>query len=180
MPPSPTGSSWPLLLALVLLLLSLFVLWAAGRRQKALGLPAGRIIVVDTTGWLPVQQTFYDAATGLTGRPDYLVEQAGKLVPVEVKSGRAEAGPYDSHIFQLAAYCLLVERHYHQQPEFGILHYQNRTYAIAYTPQMETRLLMLMDEMRRMGTKKTVDRSHDSIQRCQRCGYRSICDQALL
>ena len=45
----------------------------------------------------------------LTGRPDYIVEINGELVPVEVKSGRMPRGPLFSHILQTAAYCLLLE-----------------------------------------------------------------------
>jgi CRISPR-associated exonuclease Cas4 len=171
---------WLFILAIAIFLISLVVLWIVGKRQKALGLPAGRIIIADTRQWVPVQKALYDPDSGLTGRPDYLVEQSGKLIPVEVKSQRVEAGPYDAHIFQLAAYCLLVERLYNKRPEFGILHYQNRTYEIEYTSQLESELLLLLEEMRLIGRKKTLDRSHESFKRCLGCGYRSTCDQRLL
>ena len=65
---------------------------------------------------------------GLVGKPDYLVESAGQLIPVEVKSTRNSNAPYDAHIFQLAAYCLLVQRQLGKRPPYGILHYANRTY----------------------------------------------------
>jgi CRISPR-associated exonuclease Cas4 len=105
----------------------LVVLWIVGKRQKSLGIPSGRIIIADTRQWVPVQKPLYDPDSGLTGRPDYLVEQSGKMIPVEVKSQRVESGPYDAHIYQLAAYCLLVERLFNKRPNYGILHYQNRT-----------------------------------------------------
>jgi CRISPR-associated exonuclease Cas4 len=173
-----------LAIAAVLILFALLLLWQARRRQKTLGLPAGRIIYADTSKWGAVEQALYDPELGLTGRPDYLVEQSTKLVsseiiPVEVKSSRVSAAPYDAHIFQLAAYCLLVQRSFGKRPPFGILHYSNRTFAIDYTPQLETALLDLLDEMRSMDRRKEVARSHQAAARCQGCGYRNTCEQRL-
>jgi len=180
MPQTHWEVPWLLTLSIAFFLIAVVVLWIVGKRQKSLGLPAGKIITADTRQWVPVQKALYDPDSGLTGRPDYLVEHSGKVIPVEVKSQRVEAGPYDAHIYQLAAYCLLVERLYKQRPEFGILHYQNRTYEIEFTSQLESELLVLLEEMRLMGRKKSLDRSHESVKRCQGCGFRSTCDQRLL
>ena len=115
----------------------------------------------------------------MAGKPDYLVQQGDQFIPVEVKSSRIGSAPYDAHIFQLAAYCLLVESTYQKRPAYGILHYPNRTFAIDYTIEMESALLDLLEEMRAQDRRKEIHRSHDSPARCSRCGYRSICDQAL-
>ncbi len=122
-----------LILAILVLILALVLLWQANRSQRAIGLPAGRVIYADTRSWGPVEQPLYDAELGLAGKPDYLVETGGQVIPVEVKSSPVTTAPYDAHIFQLAAYCLLVQRHYGKRPAYGILHYPNRTFAIDYT-----------------------------------------------
>jgi CRISPR-associated exonuclease Cas4 len=166
-------------LAILLLIAGLVLLWLASRRRKDLGLPAGRIIYVDTRAWGAVQEPLYDGALGLTGRPDYLVQKGKYTIPVEVKSSQVSHAPYDSHIFQLAAYCLLVESAFGVRPPYGILHYPNRTYAIDYTRQLETSLRGLVEEMRAQERSQEVDRSHDQAARCARCGFRAICDQAL-
>lgn len=166
-------------LAILLLIGGLVLLWLASRRRKDLGLPAGRIIYADTSAWGEVQEPLYDRALGLTGRPDYLVQKGKHTIPVEVKSSQVSHAPYDSHIFQLAAYCLLVESAYGVRPPYGILHYPNRTYAIEYTRQLETSLLALLEEIRSQERSKEVNRSHDQAARCLRCGFRSICDQTL-
>lgn len=166
--------------ALILFLVALVMLWQVGRRQKAIGLPAGRVIYTDTRSWGPVEQALYDAELGLTGRPDYLVDQAGKLIPVEVKSHPVASAPYDAHVYQLAAYCLLVQRSFGRRPDYGILHYPNRTYAIDFTPQLEKELLRLLDDIRLQDRLKDVPRSHESARRCSGCGYRSVCDQRLM
>lgn len=166
-------------LALALILIALALFWQASRVKRKIGLPGGRVIYTDTSRWGPVEAALYDPETGLAGRPDYLVESDQEVIPVEVKSSRAPASPYDSHIYQLAAYCLLVERSSGRRPSHGILHYSNRTFAIDYTPELEAALLNLMDEMRARARRKEVARSHESAARCSACGYRHLCDQRL-
>lgn len=168
-----------LVLGLLLLGLALLLFWQASRSQRRLGLPSGRIIYSDTSRWRPVEQPLYDPALGLTGRPDYIIEQGGQLIPVEVKSSRVAAVPYDSHIFQLAAYCLLIERSTGKRPPYGILHYPNHTFAVDYTPALEQELLHLLDEVRQQEKRKEVPRSHQEPGRCRSCGFRQICDQRL-
>jgi len=169
-----------LYLAGVFLFLALVLFWLSTRQRRSAGLPAGRVIYTDTRAWGPVEQPLYDAGLGLTGKPDYLVEQQGQVIPVEVKSGRVGGTPHDSHIYQLAAYCLLVHRQLGKRPAYGILHYPNRTFAIDYTPQLEASLLALPDEMHGQQKRKDVARSHENPARCSRCGFRHICDQRLL
>jgi CRISPR-associated exonuclease Cas4 len=167
-------------LAAIFIILALALLWRTHRTQKRIGLPSGRIIYTDTRDWGAVEQAFYDAEYGLTGKPDYLIERRGQLIPVEVKSSQVTASPYDAHIFQLAAYCLLVEKHYGKRPAYGIIHYPNRTFAIDYTAELESSLLDLLSQMRALDRKKEVHRSHDSVPRCSKCGYRHLCEQRLL
>ncbi len=169
-----------LILALSALLLGLALLWWSGRSRRSLGIPSGRVIYADTRRWGPVEEPLYDPALGLTGRPDYLVRQRGRLIPVEVKSSRAPDEPYEGHIYQLAAYCLLVERVLGQRPPYGIIHYSNRTFAVDFTPDLEADTLDLLAEIRRRGRQRSVDRSHESPGRCEACGFRAICDQRMV
>jgi CRISPR-associated exonuclease Cas4 len=166
-------------LALALVILGLILLWQSGRTRRAAGLPGGRIIYTDTRAWGKNEKPLYVNSLGLTGKPDYLVRQGEHIIPVEVKSGRAPQSPYDSHIYQIAAYCLLVERVYGERPPYGIVHYTDRDFAIDYTPELEKSLLALLDEMRRDSRRQNVERSHQTSARCRGCGYRTICDDAL-
>ena len=168
-----------LYLALFLILIAFALLWQARRRQREVGLPAGRVIYTDTSQWGPVEKALYDPEIGLVGRPDYLVETKNEIIPVEVKSGRISSSPYDSHILQLAAYCYLVENTSGKRPSHGILQYANRTFAIDYTTELESILIELIDEMRIKIRRKDVPRSHESAARCNACGYRTVCDQKL-
>ena len=168
-----------LILVFVLVLIAVGLLIQANRVQRETGLPAGRIIYTDTSTWGAVEKSFYDSVLGLTGRPDYLVEEGERIIPVEVKSNKVSSAPYDSHIFQLAAYCLLVERSTGKRPNHGILHYPNRTYVIDYTPELESSLLDVLDEMHANSRRKALARSHETAARCSACGFRNICDQRI-
>jgi CRISPR-associated exonuclease Cas4 len=168
-----------LFVALALLLFALIFFWQSNRQRRAAGLPGGRVIYTDTRAWGKVEKPLYDNALALTGKPDYLVEQHGRLIPVEVKSGRAPQSPYDSHIYQLAAYCLLVERTMGSRPPYGIIHYEDRDFAVDYTAELENALLDVLADMRRDEHRAEVDRSHESAARCARCGFRNVCDERL-
>jgi CRISPR-associated exonuclease Cas4 len=169
-----------LYIAAGLFFLSLFLFWQARRKQAQIGLPSGRVIYVDDGNWNPVEQPLYDPELGLVGKPDYLVEDGENIIPVEVKSSQIQSEPYDSHIFQLAAYCVLVERVMGKKPRYGILHYLNRDYAVDFTSQLEQSLIQLIKEIHSKERRKGISRSHESSARCNRCGYRGVCEQRLL
>lgn len=168
-----------LYLALALLIFALVFFWQSNRQQKSAGLPGGRVIYTDTRGWGKVEKPLFYVALGLTGKPDYLIEKNRQIIPVEVKSGRAPQAPYDSHIFQLASYCLLVEKTYGKRPPYGIIHYENRDFAIDYTRELESALIELLADMRVDEAKRNVPRSHEQASRCKRCGFHNVCDQKL-
>ena len=165
--------------ALILFLLALLFLRRSSAQRREAGLPGGRIIYNDTRGWGEVEKPLFHPEYDLTGKPDYLVERHGSIIPVEVKSGRAPEAPHDSHIFQLAAYCMLVEATHHKRPPYGIIHYEDRDFAVDYTRELEKALVDLLVQMRLDEHKKEVPRSHEQAARCARCGFRGDCDQRL-
>ena len=165
--------------AIFLAVLAILFLFISSRQRKAAGLPSGRVVYSDTSQWGKVEQPLYDSALGLTGKPDYLVEQNGALLPVEVKSGWAPPNPREGHLYQLAAYCLLVERTTGVRPPYGLIHYRNRTFAVDYTPELEARLTALLAEIHRQERVSEVHRSHEEVSRCAACGYRQICEEKL-
>ncbi|HEY3313288.1 MAG TPA: Dna2/Cas4 domain-containing protein [Anaerolineales bacterium] len=171
--------------AIIFILAALVLLWQSGRAQKSAGLPGGRVIYTDTRAWgSKVEKPLYDGALGLTGKPDYLVQQNGRYIPVEVKSGRAPQAPYDAHIYQLASYCLLVEKTMGSRPPYGIIHYEDRDFAVDYTLELENAVLDILADMRRneqssISRHVEVARSHEIPARCAKCGFRNVCDQKL-
>jgi CRISPR-associated exonuclease Cas4 len=165
------------ILAGALLLAALVLALVSRWQRKSAGLPLGRVTYADPSLWGKVEKPLYDPATGLVGKPDYLVETKEGIIPVEVKSGAAPSNPYEGHVLQLAAYCLLVSRTTGKRPPYGLLNYRNRTFSIDFTPALEQKLLEQITAIQAAGRKKDVPRSHESPAKCASCGYKKICDQ---
>lgn len=89
----------------------------------------------------------FSKTLNLSGKPDYLIKQKGMIFPVEVKTGRTPKEPYDNHVMQLMAYCLLVEENYGQRPFGGFLKYPEKEFKIAYTDQAKENIKEVVGEM---------------------------------
>lgn len=164
---------------LFLLALGLLLLWLAQRGRARSGLPQGRVVYTDTGGWNRLERPLFSREFLLTGKPDYLIADGADVIPVEVKSSRAPAQPYPSHLLQLAAYCLLVEECYRRRPPYGIVKYADRAFEVEYTPELEDQLLATLACMRTDLTDGNAPRGHEEPRRCQACGYRRWCEQGL-
>ncbi len=165
--------------ACVLLGLGLWLLVRSSALQRQSGLPTGRVVYVDTGAWERCERPLFSNRYQLTGKPDYLVRSRAGIIPVEVKSGAAPAQPYEAHLLQLAAYCLLVEEQEGHSPPHALLKYDDRAFEVDYTPALRRELIRTLDALRRDLGARRVDRSHKEPGRCQNCGYREHCDQRL-
>jgi CRISPR-associated exonuclease Cas4 len=167
--------------ALLLLAAGLVLLFRSRRARQETGLPPGEVIYQDTLRTeTAVLEPLFSRTFHLAGKPDYLVEEGGEIVPVEVKTGRAPARPYESHVMQLAAYCLLVSDIYGRRPTHGVIRYADRQFTLPYTVEVEDELLRVMDAMRFDVSATNVHRSHEQAGRCMACSFRYTCDEALL
>lgn len=172
---------------------------AAARESRRAGLPSGSLLYSDTgrpVGRVAPAEVGRDEkkqerpllshALGLVGRPDYLVEAEGGVVPVEAKSSACPPGgrPYDSHVAQLAAYCLLVEEVLGATVPYGVVKYRDREVRVEYTDELRGHALALIEEMKRdMGASadgEEVHRSHDDPRRCSGCSLRDVCTESLV
>ena len=167
-------------LFVVLLVLGLVALWLARKGRTQTGLPQGRVIAADVGGWRRPDRPLFSRRHQLTGRPDYVVADGPDLIPVEVKTARAPARPYESHVLQLAAYCLLVAETSGRRPSYGLLRYADRTLEIPFTPELEEEVLAVLDEMRQDWSAGFAPRNHQDRRRCAACGYREQCEEALV
>lgn len=168
--------------SLLLLILAFGLALRARRAHRSSGLPQGRLVYADTGRWSAVAQPYFSPRYRLTGKPDYLVDGEEGLTPVEVKQTAARQGgrAYDSHVMQLAAYCLLVEEAHGQAPDYGLIRYSDATVRIDYTPALRGQLLALMDDLRASRGQSDVGRSHRDAARCRACGVRHACGPAAL
>src|SRR5688500_18708140 len=137
---------------------------AAARESKRTGLPTGALLYGDThkpVGRVAPAEVGRDGrkqerplvshALSLVGRPDYLIETDDGVVPVEAKSSNCPPGgrPYDSHLAQLAAYCLLVEDVLGAEVPYGLVKYRDREVRVEYTDELREHGLSLLEEMKR-------------------------------
>jgi CRISPR-associated exonuclease Cas4 len=134
----------------------------------------GRIAYIGEGG---EPRTLRSEEHGLSGRPDYILEVDGELVPVEVKTGRVPRGPLFSHIIQLSAYCLLLEKE--GKVSYGILRYGEVEHAIEFDQNLRTLLLTKLDEMRAAMTSGEAHRNHDRPGKCRSCSRREACPERL-
>jgi CRISPR-associated exonuclease Cas4 len=161
-------------------LLFAIVLWRKSQEQHAAtGLPFNaRIVYSDTGAWKKIEKPLFSRRYALTGKPDYIVEENGATIPIEVKPNRVAPAPYESDVIQLAAYALLIEESFGSNPPYGLLKYRDAVFQIDFTAELCARLIDLMDTMRDDWVAQDVARSHVEPARCRACGYRSECGQS--
>ena len=172
----------PFVLGLGLILLiaaTAMLIWSQSLRGQS-GLPQAKVIYTDAGAWFSNHDVLVARELKLAGKPDYLVEtDDGMVVPVELKSKNAPKEPHEGHILQLAAYCLLVEENYGIRPDYGIIQYKDKAFAVNYTEDIEEDLLELLADMQADLLEVEVDRDHNDWGRCARCGVRARCSQRL-
>ncbi len=78
--------------ALALALIGLVLLWYALKLRRSTGIPWSRVRSQDVRG-RELEKPLYARRYGLAGKPDYLIEKRGQLIPVEVKPTRRASEP---------------------------------------------------------------------------------------
>ena len=165
--------------AFVVLLIAVACLLLAKSLRRRSGLPEGEIVYKDTSG--EDSEVLVSTHYGLCGKPDYLLEEEGGLVPVEVKSSAAPRNgrPYPSHLMQLAVYFLLVEDVLEEVAPYGLIRYRDRTLRIENTDELRAELLDVVAEMQAILPDGEAYRSHDIVRRCAGCSVAYACDERL-
>jgi CRISPR-associated exonuclease Cas4 len=168
-------------IVLILSVIALVVIFISWRIRARSGVPEGQIIYSDNEVLQTLPKPLYDAATGLVGKPDYILKgKDGALIPLEYKSSLAPASPYQTHIAQVTAYCRLIEVNYHVRPKYGILRYSDKEFQVFYTKELEEGLLQTLAEIRKSEASGCApERSHQNPARCRSCGFKAVCDQSL-
>jgi CRISPR-associated exonuclease Cas4 len=168
------------ILFLFALIIALTLFLSARRQRAQTGLPYGaHIVYADTGAWKKVERPLFSRRYGLTGKPDYIVEDRGATIPVEVKPNRLAPAPRESDTMQLAAYALLIEDKFGAMPAYGLLKYRDTVFQVELTDELRARLLERITTMRRDLSARDVARSHTEPRRCRACGYRAECGQSL-
>jgi len=124
-------------------------------------------------------KAFFSKKYRIAGKPDYIINKKGRYIPVEIKTGRYEH-PMKSHIFQIAAYCHLIEENFGVFVPYGILVYNNKkSFKIKYDPSTRFELESTISKMRKNIKKDKVIRNHNDINRCRNCSLKMYCKEKL-
>ncbi|NOZ51089.1 MAG: CRISPR-associated protein Cas4 [Chloroflexi bacterium] len=167
--------------AAIMLAAGLWLTLRSRRSWQQTGLPQGEVIYVDAGDWHRSNRSLFSVRYQLAGKPDYLVEMEGKVIPVEVKHSQIKsADPYTSHKLQLAAYCLLVEDVLGSRPPYGVLKYAATTFKIPYTDDLRQELLHHLSEIHLAHKRSELSPQHTDAARCRHCGFRHACGSQAL
>src|SRR3984957_16428618 len=156
--------------------------WLIGRGLLAsTGLPFRNIFYADVGSTFPQSEPLTSQRYGLGGKPDHLVRLTDGIAPIEVKSCRAPASgrPYEGHLFQLAAYCLLVEDVFGAPVPHGLVNFEDRSILVDFAPSLRASLLALLDEIRAAKRGEELHSHHDRPGKCRSCGFRTVCGGGL-
>jgi len=145
-------------------------------QKKEYNIPQGKITYSDLNK--PARALFSKKYL-LSGKPDYVIQNKNKLIPIELKTGSYNS-PKKNHIFQLAAYCQLLEDNYNVFVPYGILVYNNQTqHKINYNPRLRFELENAIKNMRSLLKTKKITRNHNDPHKCINCSMRNHCSQKI-
>jgi len=157
--------------ALFLLFYSVLSSGKAKEIKTKYRIPEGKITYTDLD---KPAKALYSRRFNLAGKPDYIVKRDDEYIPVEVKNTNA-GRPYDSHIMQLASYCLLLEDSGKKVP-FGLLAYNNGQFKIPFDDGLRNKVKGILETIRgEIGSGK-VGRNHNQPNRCINCALRKFCE----
>jgi len=123
---------------------------------------------------------FFSKKYKITGKPDYIVKQNKYFIPVELKTGNHNE-PQKNHIFQIAAYCQLLEENYRRFVPYGILVYNNKVqYKIPFDPLIRFELESTIKKMKYSIKTGKIIMNHSDFRRCKACSMRAYCNNKIL
>ena len=118
----------------------------------------------------------------LAGRPDYMIKENERRIPVEVKTGRRPKAPFFSHVLQIGAYCLLSEETFPRSPSHGQIRYgfESEPHNVEWEPKLKTLVLEKIEEMNDILEGRTkAHRNHKRVGKCNNCSRRKGCPERL-
>jgi CRISPR-associated protein Cas4 len=123
---------------------------------------------------------FFSKCYRITGKPDYIVMKDNNYIPVEVKTG-INIELQKNHIFQLAAYCHLLEENYGGFVPYGILVYNDiNHYKIPFNPKIRFEFESTLKNMRYTMKTGNITRNHSDYNRCRGCSMRTYCNMKII
>ena len=146
------------------------------RKKKHYRIPKGKMTYSDLN--VPAKP-FFSKRYRTTGKPDYVIIENNKYIPIELKSG-SHLMPRKNHILQLATYCQLLEETYGGFVPYGRLVYNDADFKIPFDPKLRFELESVIATMRKSLQYGKVDLNHNDPGRCRACSMREYCRDNLI
>ena len=120
----------------------------------------------------------------LIGMPDLIIEEEGLKVPVEFKSGKPPFKPHFSHVMQLGAYLILVDKQYNQTSTHGYIEYgpdrdSRERFQVDWDMITKAQTLSKVSEIRDAERSGVAHRNHNRPGKCRSCSRRDGCPERL-
>ena len=146
------------------------------RKKKHYRIPKGKMTYSDLN--VPAKP-FFSKRYRTTGKPDYVIIENNKYIPIELKSG-SHIMPRKNHIMQLATYCQLLEETYGGFVPYGRLVYNDADFKIPFDPKLRFELESVITTMRKSLQHGNVEINHSDINKCRSCSMKKYCNDNLI
>ncbi len=168
-----------------------FIKGSSERKEAKTGLvkmslpEKSRILQIDDIGSGNRGKPMVSKRHYLIGSPDILIEENGRKIPVEIKTGKAPPKPHFSHIMQLSVYLILVDMNFHQETPYGYIEYipkkgSRKRHLIEWDMMTKALVLSKVSEIREGERKGEAHRNHSREGKCRYCSRRIGCPERLV
>ena len=130
---------------IIIIVIGFILLIVFQRQRRKLGSLTGDLVYQDST--TKPGALLQAKSIPLRGKPDAIRKENDQYIPLEIKTGKTPREPYINHTMQLMAYCLLIQEHYGERPQGGIIKYPEREFKVAYTKEAEEAVRQLVKEI---------------------------------
>jgi CRISPR-associated exonuclease Cas4 len=112
---------------------------------------------------------------GLRGRLDMMIRTSDACYPVDFKL--TEGRPHKNHLYQLAAYALLIEEEYGCEVKQGFVYLIPEKDAVVMQIGMDLKVDVadLIKTIREMVSREEIPEVNPSRRRCEDCEYQNYC-----
>ena len=120
----------------------------------------------------------YSVKDNLRGKPDFIFKSriTGRLLPMELKSGKVDGEPNYGDVMQLAAYFVIIEEAMGKRPKKGYLRYQNAMFVVKNSGRLRKELKAVLANMRNM-LENGEGEADPSFVNCRYCVARdTVCE----
>ena len=166
-----------IIISLVLITISKIIKRKNRKLKNKYNIPRGKITYQDLN--IPAKP-FYSKRYRITGKPDYIIKNSKRFIPIEVKTTSYKEAQ-ENHILQLAAYCHLLEENYNKFVPYGILIYSDISkFKIPFNPKTRFELESVINNIRYIMKTGDISRNHNKISKCKNCSMNQYCDFKLI